>query len=155
MIRDDYLINENTLALLPVKQIDFDTNVIETAQKIKVRKTPLELIKAACYSEWVTYEGRRQAVIHHTSFKRKVPIPINIRKGIYFFPTHSPTSIYNTWISYHHIDKIKTNSCNQTKAMIIFCNGLKLSVNISYHILDKQMKRTFECMYRMKRTLNY
>src|SRR5690625_7827007 len=110
MIMDYYRINENTLALLPAKQIDFETIVIETDQIIKVRKTSLELIEAACYNEWSTYEGRRQAVIHHTNFKRKVPIPINIKKGIYFFPTHSPTSIHNKWISFQHIDQIKERS---------------------------------------------
>lgn len=151
MIIDNYLINENTLALLPAEQIDFDINVLETAQIIKVRKTSLELINAACYTEWSTYEGRRQAVIHHTRFKRKIPIPINIKKGIYFFPTHSPTSIHNKWISYKQIDKITEDPCNPIKAIIIFRNGTKLSVNISYHILDKQMQRTFECIYRMER----
>ena len=151
MIMENYSINENTLALLPAKQIDFDTIVIEKDRKIKVRKTSLELIKAACYNEWSTYEGRRQAVIHHTNFKRKVPIPINIRNGNYFFPTHSPTSIYNKWFSYLHIDEINKHPSNPTKTIITFYNGIELCVNIPYHLLDKQMQRTFECMYRMKR----
>lgn len=150
---DNYLINENTLALLPAKQMDFDIKVLETARKLKVRKTSLDLIKAACYTEWSTYEGRRQAVIHHTRFKRKIPIPINIKKGILLFPTHSPTSIHNKWISYKHIDNIIESTCDPTKATIIFRNGIKLPVNISYHILDKQMQKTFECIYRMKREM--
>lgn len=151
MILEDYIINENTQALLPARQIDFDTIVIEKGRKIKVRKTSLELIKAACYNEWSTYEGRRQAVIHHTNFKRKVPIPINIRKGNYFFPTHSPTSIYNKWFSYQHINEIIKHPSKLTKTIITFYNGMELCVNIPFNVLDKQMQRTFECIYRMKR----
>ena len=152
-IKSNYIINENSLALLPARQIEFETIVIETDQIIKVRKTQLELIEAACHIECCTYDGRRNAVIHHTNFKRKVPIPTNIQKGIYFFPTHSPLDINNKWISYQHINTIIEGSC-PTKSYIIFNNGLKLSVNIPYDILDRQMQRTFECMYRLKRVRN-
>ncbi len=151
MILEDYIINENTQALLPARQIDFDTIVIEKGRKIKVRKTSLELIKAACYNDWSTYDGKRQAVIHHTNFKRKVPIPINIRNGNYFFPTHSPTSIYNKWFSYKHIYEIMKHPNKLTKTIITFYNDMELCVNIPFNVLDKQMQRTFECMYRMKR----
>ncbi|MEI3613596.1 competence protein ComK [Pseudogracilibacillus sp. SO30301A] len=152
-IKSDYIINENSLALLPARQIEFESIVIETDQIIKVRKTQLELIDETCHIECCTYEGRRNAVIHHTNFKRKVPIPINIQKGIYFFPTHSPSDINNKWISYQHIYKIKESSC-PSKSNIIFNNGLKLSVKVPYEVLDRQMQRTFECMYRIKRVRN-
>lgn len=151
MILKKYRINENTLALLPAQEIDFDTIVIEKERKIKVRKTALELMKKACFDDWTTYDGRREAVIYHTNFKRKVPILVNMRTESYFFPIHSPTSIFNKWFAYQHIAKIKECTQHPTKTIITFCNGIELCVNISHHILDKQMQRTFECIYRMRR----
>jgi len=152
-IKARYAINENTIALLPAKQIAFDTLVIETNQIVKVRKTPLEIIKAACINTWCTYEGRRQAVMHHTNFKKKIPIPIDIHEGIYLFPTHSTTNIQNRWIAFQHIKTIQKNRNDQTKTDIIFYNEVKIPINVSFHIVNKQMQRTFECKYRMERAL--
>jgi competence protein ComK len=118
-IKSNYIIHENTLALIPAKQPTYDTIVMETHQKLKVRKTPLQLIKAACYHNWSTYEGRRQAVIHHTNFRKKIPIPINTTKAIYFFPTQSPTNYENHWLSYRHIEKIKKCATNPNKTIIV------------------------------------
>src|SRR5699024_7047556 len=116
---------------------EYETIVIETDRMILIKKTPIELIETACQNEWSTYEGRRKAVIHHTKFKRKVPIPINIEKEMYFFPTLAPTNIHNIWIAYRHIQDIKQHQSNPAKSTIIFVNGVKLSVDISYHMLDQ------------------
>lgn len=72
------MINEQTVALLPAKQIEYDTIVLEHEKKYHVRQTPFHIIKAACCNNWCTYEGRRKAVIYHTNFKQKTPIPINL-----------------------------------------------------------------------------
>ena len=149
-----YTIGSQTLALLPAKQIDYDTVVIKQSGTKYVRQTPLKLIKAACYDDWTTYEGRRQAVTHHTNFKQKVPIPISIDKGIYLFPTHSPRSIHNSWIAYQHIAFIKKapqhNPTGPAQSIIHYKNGQTLQLDISMHILKAQIQRTFECMYRIE-----
>src|SRR5690625_3043982 len=149
MITDHYLIHEHTMALIPAKSIEYDTVVIEQNRKIHVRQTPLEIIKAACYNEWYTYDGRRRAVSHHTNFQKKIPIPINARKGIFFFPTYSPLRFDNIWLSYRHISRTIVISQKPAKSKIIFCNGIELTMNVSVHILMRQMERTFECMWRM------
>ena len=146
-MKENYSINENTLALIPARNIDYQTIVAEKTRKLYIRKTPLEIVKTACYQQWYTYEGRREAVMRHTNFRRKVPIPINHQKGIYLFPTDSPKSFENVWISYKHI--ATTKALANGKSAVIFYNGLQLTLNISHYILRKQMNRTFECMYRM------
>src|SRR5690625_6875288 len=99
-----YDINLKTIALLPGRNIDYDTVVIEENKTKYIRQTSLNLIKDACLKcDWTTYEGRRGGVIKHTNFKQKTPIPIDIHKGIYFFPTHSPSNMDNIWIAFHHI----------------------------------------------------
>jgi competence protein ComK len=149
-ITSNYRINENTLALLPAKKLEYGTTVIEMYRNVRVRKTPLQLIKATCYDHWCTYEGRRHAVIHHTKFKKKVPIPINTAKGIYFFPTHSTKSHENHWLSHQHIVEIATCTTYPENTLVEFENGVKVSLNVSVYVLKKQMQRTFECMYKSR-----
>src|SRR5690625_4580143 len=98
MIRKNYQINEQTIALCPAKEMDQDTNVLKQAATYRVRKTPMQLIKEACIANWSTYEGKRQAVIHHTKFRKKVPIPINLEQNIFTFPTHATSDFDCHWI---------------------------------------------------------
>ena len=137
------------MALLPAKVIDYDTIVLEQTRTLYIQQTPLEIIKAACYNEWYTYEGRREAVMRHTNFRNKVPIPICSHKEIYFFPTHSPNLFENHWLSYKHIVKTTSISRNAKTSTITFLNGAKRTIPMSSYSLNNQMKRTFECMYRM------
>lgn len=145
LIVDTYRISEYTMALKPAKMIEYDTIVIETEHIYNVRQTPDLLIKKACIDNWSTYEGRRDAVIYKTNFKRKVPIPINRNKQIYAFPTHATKDLDCHWIFCGHILHIiedqKTNS-----SIIHFKNGSVLPINVSTHTLRKQYQRTLNCM---------
>lgn len=149
MIHTSYQTNEQTIALCPVKEMDYDTLVIEKHETYKVKKTPLQLIKKACIANWSTYEGKRQAVIHHTNFRHKVPIPIDLEKNIFAFPTHSPSAFECHWIFFSHIAHIhKTEQPNQT--LITFKNKKQLSLSISHYIFKKQYERTLACLIGAK-----
>ena len=149
LIQESYLINTQTIALCPAKEIDYNTVVIEHNRTYKVNKTPLQLIKDACIANWSTYEGKRQAVIHHTNFRQKVPIPINIEQNIFTFPTHAPTDFECYWLFFNHISHIKgTKNPNQTR--ITFNNNQHIILPISQYIFKKQYERTFTCMMGVK-----
>lgn len=93
MIHKTYQVNRQTIALRPAKVIDHSTIVIEQEETYKIKETPLQIIKEACIANWSTYEGRRQAVIHHTNFKQKVPIPSTSKKiSLPSQPTHQQNS---------------------------------------------------------------
>lgn len=150
-----YDISSKTLALLPARKIDYDTIVIKENETKYVQQPSFDLIKEACFrGDWTTYEGRRDAVIKHTNFIQKTPIPIDIRKGVYFFPTHSPKNINNIWIAFHQIKLIgKVPSQERTKqaqSIVFFKNGQSLVLDITYHALNKQYERTLECVYRIE-----
>lgn len=150
-IQSTYKINRNTLALMPAKHIAYDTIVLEPHQTACIRQTPLQIIQSACFNDWSTYEGRRQAVIYHTNFKHKVPIPIDLHQRICFFPTHSPRNFNNLWIAFQHIAKVsKTKKkTGKPQPIIHFKSGQTLTLDISIHTLKQQMNRTLECMYRI------
>ncbi|ASK62292.1 competence protein [Virgibacillus phasianinus] len=153
----NYTINSNTMALLPAKNIEYDTIVIEQSRRLFVRKTPLELIKLACLAEFCTYEGIRCAVMHHTGWQKKVPIPINKNKSIYAFPTHAPTHFRCAWIFSNHVMEIKRRHSIEKptiQSVITFKNGEHLDMNESYHILEKQMHRTNMCLLRFPSRLS-
>src|SRR5690625_186720 len=140
MIQETYLINNQTVALCPAKEINYETIVIEQNTTFKVNKSPLDLIKDACIANWSTYEGKRQAVIHHTNFRQKVPIPINIEQNIFTFPTHAPTDFECYWLFFNHIGNIKgTKQLNQTR--ITFKNNQHIILPISQYIFKKQYER--------------
>lgn len=148
-IHSDYLVNQQTIALLPSRKIEYQTVVLEDTKQILVRKPMLEIVKDSCLHYCSTYEGRRKAVMHHTGFKRKVPIPISINKGIYTFPTHSPTDYSCSWIFYNHVEVVLTKSQIRNidvQTLINFKNNIRLPLDISHTLIEKQLERTEVCM---------
>src|SRR5699024_11986129 len=67
-------------------------------------------------------------------------------KGIYFFPTHSPSNMDNIWIAFHHILSIgKIPAHERTKdaqSIVYFKNRQALKLSISFHTLKEQYNRT-------------
>lgn len=147
-------INLDTIALLPVRRIEFNTLIISNDGKEYVPDLPFNVIKTACTAYWGEYEGIRKAVIKHTKFIQKTPMPICKRRGIYFFPTHSPHNIDNCWIALKHIaniDRIPPRlRTKHSQSIVYFKNGLTLTLCISYHTLKEQYERASECMLRIE-----
>lgn len=146
-----YKISHRTLALIPGRSIDYEAIVITVDETKYVRQTPFDLIKKVCSeNDWTTYEGRRQSVIQHTNFIQKTPIPVDICKGIYFLPTHSPSHIDNVWIAFHQILSIKKvpqrERTKHAQSIVYFKNGLALELSVSYHTLEEQYNRTLHCI---------
>lgn len=140
----------DTVALLPARRIEFSTLIITNYGKEYVPDPSLHMIKSACRDNFEEYEGNRKVIISHTNFIQKTPMPICKRKGIYFFPTHSPHRIENCWINHHHvanIDKIPHRLKTQHgQSIVYFKNGLTLAFSTSYHTMKEQYKRTSECI---------
>ncbi|TCP19707.1 competence protein ComK [Scopulibacillus darangshiensis] len=144
---NDYEISKNTMALIPAFQFDCETIVIERDRRIHVKKTPLELVKAACLDGGSTYDGRRLAVIHQTGASKKTPIPINPLQDIYAFPTHSPLVHQCNWIFYHHVGSIDHDTSTPGKSIITFKKSTQtLLLDTSEFTLNKQMHRTSYCI---------
>lgn len=147
-ILETYDINPQTMAILSVAEIEYSAIVLEEHKKVYVRKTPLQIIKAACLEGGASYEGRRKAVTHLTGAMQKVPIPINPRRNIFAFPTHSPTTFECNWIFYHQIKTITIpNVPSPTiQSIIHFKNNQSLPMNESCYVLQKQYQRTAMCI---------
>ncbi|SES62052.1 competence protein ComK [Oceanobacillus limi] len=144
-----YHINEHTLALLPGKHIDYQTIALEHDRKLYIKKTPFEIIKRGCLDHYSTYEGRKAAVTHHTGFKRKVPIPISVSKGIYAFPTHPLKDLDCCWVFYQHVLGIEEDVQNPYQSVVVFRNRVEVFVNVGRDGLVRQMERNGEIIIRL------
>src|SRR5690625_1608023 len=153
IIKTRYTIIKETNALLPAKQIDYDTIVIERSRILYIKQTPFQIIQTSCQKYWSTYEGRRDAVVALMNFKQKVPIPVSIHNAIYLFPTHSPNHRDNSWIAFEHVahfDK-KKNPGQPEQTLVTFKNGYTKTLDVSVHTFETQWQRTFELMYKSGR----
>ncbi|WP_261180817.1 competence protein ComK [Anaerobacillus sp. CMMVII] len=136
VILANYSVNKDTLALLSVAHPDYHTIAIETDRKLHIRKTPFQIIKAACLKGGSTYEGRRAAVTYLTGAKHKVPIPIHPTEHIYAFPTFSPTQFECSWIFHDHVHSITPFQQNCT--LITFKNEQQLKLPVSYYTIENK-----------------
>lgn len=146
MVRSNYVINLETLAILPAKQMDYDSNVLTKSGMLHSNQLPLDIIRISCLENWTTYEASRTAAKHHMHFTNKVPILVNKQHQLYFFPTHSPTHIDNCWIAANHIEYIQ--EARNQKSYIQFKCGQKLILDVSTYTLQKQKNRAYACMFK-------
>ena len=145
MILESYIINELTLALIPSLNSEYKTVVIENDKMLRVNQTPLEIIEHTLLLQWTTYEGRRRVVTHHTLFQRRVPLPIDIKKRVVAFPTHTERDSNCKWIFYKHISKY---FCSPDKkgTIIVFKNDQHVKVDITPENVRKQCDRAMTCI---------
>lgn len=147
-----YEITKSTYGLFPAKGIEYDTIVLEEDGLKYVRETSFNLIKKACFASWSDYNGKRNAVIHNLNYRRRTPIPVNEREGLYFFPTHGVTHMDNAWIALEHILQIKKGKRNDKAAgMLVFHNRQSIILPVSTHTLQTQWERTFTLKYQIEK----
>lgn len=149
IILPHYIINRNTSALLPAYHTDYQTTVWENnGQRFHVKKTPIQLIKAACLEGGADFDGRRAAVTHKTGITSKAPIPIIPQEQVYAFPTHSPKLHECHWLFYHHIHAIRRHPEIPTHTYTIFKDERELLLQVSYRTMERQLQRTSYCITR-------
>ena len=148
-VQNKYTVQGNAFALIPAKSMEYYTIVLTSTEKLYIKQTPIEIIKASCFQDFSSYEVRREAVKYLTDFQNKVPIPVNTSQDIYAFPTKSPSSNECVWLFFHQIKKIVDNRkhglAENLPSTVHFVNETKLSLDISYFSLNQQFCRTAVC----------
>src|SRR5690625_738321 len=147
---EKYIINKNTIAILPAKQIKYDAIIIENEQTLRTRQTPIHIIRHSCLAYMSDYDGRRDAVIHHTGHKERIVIPVNPYERLIFFPTHGTRHIDCCWIAYHHVISFETLENDPALTRIMLSNGRVITVPISARSFNTQMLRSFEVLQIIK-----
>jgi competence protein ComK len=141
-ILENYIVNVNTMAIIPAARIEYRSIVLEGDREIYVRKAPIQLIEDSCLAGGSTYDGRRQAVTHQLQMSRKVPIPVIPARNIYAFPTQSPKRWDCRWIFYNHVQCIIPHPADSSHSQITFNNEIRLPVDLPSWNLVKQIYKT-------------
>lgn len=133
----NYEINNRTLAIIPIK--NKISKIIEIDGEFYVNENPIKIIDNSCKYFGSSYEGRHVGTLNLIGKGYKTPIIIEERNNIIFFPTLSAKSKDCCWISLNNLEKYVVDNIN---SIVIFKNGYKLNLNISYGSLENQIYKS-------------
>lgn len=153
MLLDEILINYEitpmTMAILP-KQSEggsATTKVLEESREYTVHTTPTKMIDHACKFFGSSLRGRLEGTKDISKITHKPPVAIDPSSGMYFFPTASPTNKSCSWIAHSHVELI--NPIDKTKTELVFKNGKRIVLNVSYGSMMNQLHRTAQFRYSL------
>ena len=135
----NYMINNNTLAILPLGDtysIVYEDNV----SKI-VKTRPNNIINYNCKMHGSSLEGRLKGTENLTGYSYKAPVSIN--NDLLFFPTTSPRLKECSWINLY-------NKFERT-TQIVFNNNKYIDFRISKNILNNQILKASFLDAKLKR----
>ena len=131
-----YIINENTLALLPNGK---KTKILEFAREKIVEESICKIIEYNCNLNGSTFEGRRKGSTYLIGASYKPPIILDEVKKIILIPTHSSKNPNCAWFILENILKYSLNKKHEVT--IIFKNHQQIDLNLCYANFDKQVLR--------------
>jgi len=131
----DYEVNEETLAIIPVKG---KSRIYENHNSFVVDKTANKIMEDSCEYFGSSLLGRQKGTSTLIGVTHKAPIIVEETKELIFFPTTSPRLDECAWISLKGIAKYYRE---KNKIFIEFKNRQKLEMNVSYGIIDNQILR--------------
>ena len=133
---ETYEINEETLALMA--QEDGSTIVHEYEKDFVIDNKATSIMEDSCEYFGSTLDGRQKGTTNLTGITHKVPIIVEESRNIIFFPTSSPRVGNCCWISLNNIAKYYHEN---KKTIIVFKDGSKIKLDISFGIIDNQILR--------------
>lgn len=148
---NDYEINDDTLAILPIDECR--SKIIEKSKSFIVNQPAMKIIDISCQYFGSSYQGRFLGTKSLIGISYKAPIIIEESKEIIFFPTTSPRLFNCAWISLKNLYNYRKNN---DSTIIVFNNGHLLNLEISYATLDNQVLRAarLESVLRLRKNNN-
>lgn len=135
----DYMINEDTLAILPCNDPK-KSIVYEGDEVFIVNRRPNIIINTNCIRNGSTLDGRQKCSEKILGSSYKSPILLSEKDNIIFFPTSSPRLKSVAWVNSMRINDIFYNHAKK-KTNIIFANGVMLEFGVSFNIINNQILR--------------
>ncbi|MFD2130096.1 competence protein ComK [Pseudogracilibacillus auburnensis] len=153
-IKISYEITPLTMAVLCKKNDKGATKtfVLEETRDYIVHLTPTKVIDHACKFFGSSLKGRLEGTKDISNITHKAPVAIDPSSGMYFFPTASPMNKNCSWISHSHVDFVKPIRNDKTE--LIFKNGARISVDVSYGSILNQVQRTAQFRYSLENRMN-
>lgn len=138
-MKENYEINKNTLALIPVSKKT--TMVYELDGNFLVNKSTSKIIEESCNFFGSSYEGRFIGTKQLVGYSYKAPIIVEESNKLIFFPTTSPRLDCCCWISLNNVMDYMKDNDKIGNSIIISKSNQKVSINLSYNSLENQILR--------------
>lgn len=149
LITITYEVTPLTMAVLSKKDEagTRNTYVLEETREYTAQTTPTKMIDEACKFFGSSLKGRLEGTKDISRITHKAPIAIDPSSGMYFFPTASPSNTKCSWIAHSHVKEI--NPIGKNKTEIIFKNGKRIIINVSYGSMLNQVQRTAQFRFSL------
>ncbi len=146
----DYEVNEETLAIIPYGKNK--SRVIEYDDEYIFNREPFSIMEYSCEYFGSSLEGRMIGSKSMLGTVYRVPLIIEETKSLIFFPTKSPNSVTNIWISLNNIASYRKLD---KKTLIIFKNNKELLLDVPYSSIDNQILRAtrLECLSKARKNV--
>ena len=131
-----YEVNASTLAILPDKC--GKSRIIEKENEYLIEDKPYKIMEHSCEYFGSSIKGRICGTKNMLGSIYKPPLLIEESKKIIFFPTESPNTDNNIWIS---LNNIKEYNKQDHKTIIKFKNNKEIVLDIPYYSIDNQILR--------------
>lgn len=147
---NNYEINENTMAVISINEKE--SKVVEKDREYYINTSGYNIMDESCQYFGSSYQGRVDGSRAILNARYKLPIVVEDTNNLIFFPTESPDLESCSWLSLKDIANVIEEN-NET--IILFKNGVKISVNVSKFSLDNQILRAsrLEYMLRSRRSM--
>lgn len=134
----DYMITDDTLAIIPLKK--GCSTIIEMNHKFNVDVSPMVIMKKNALMYGSSMNGRLEGSSFKIGSNYKIPVVLSEKNGLLLFPTSSPRLRSCMWINLINVKNILKDGLSG-KGIIEFKNGLFLNLEISFYILNNQYNR--------------
>ena len=137
----DYIINANTLAIIPC---DKNKSIVyEEDEMFIINLRPNIIVNKNCIINGSTLSGRQKSAEKMIGSSYKCPILISEKKNLIFFPTCSARLRNVAWINMSNIKEVHYNSAKDA-TIILFSNGITIDINASLNIINNQILRSMK-----------
>lgn len=138
-----------TMAVLPQHDDNgyLGSLILEDKEEFVVSYSPSKMIDYACQFFGASLSGRQKGTKIVSQMTHKVPVSIDAHSGMYFFPTMSPVNPKCAWIGHTHIESV--NKVENHKSEIVFRNGQRVVLDVSFGSIMNQINRTAQYRYTL------
>jgi len=133
---ENYQINDETLAILPIDKTT--SRVYEIGTSFEVNENTTKIMEESCRYFGSSLDGRRKGTECLIGVSYKAPIIVEETQGLIFFPTASPRYQYSSWIGLKYIKRYYRRDDG---IVIEFQDDSQLVFDLSYGVMDNQILR--------------
>ncbi len=142
----NYEINQGTLAIIPIRENQ--CKIMEEDKDYIINYSSFDILDHSCKYFGSSYLGRKEGSQDLLGYNYKIPIIVEEKNNLVFFPTTSPEGTDCIWIAVNKIKYYRKEKYNTSK--ITFYNEKTLNVPLSYRALQNQILRSIRLSYLLE-----